>query len=171
MLRPGSFALLKSAERRKSWHMTPAQEQAVAVLAILVVCAMGVYRLVLWIMEAPLTPDPWDKEVEDALNNDDAVAICHHCLTPQKHSGWFCPECGATVGPYCNYMPYLYVFAQGEVLRAGVTERIRRNPLVTAGFVLFSLSMSVILAPIYWFFLFKNLRRGRQGVAESAAGV
>ncbi len=110
-------------------------------------------------MEAPRTVDPWGKETEEAIGREDAVPLCHHCLTPQVHSGWFCPECGATVGPYCNYMPYIYVFSQGEVLRAGTTERIRRSKLITIGFVLFSLDMFIIAAPIYWFFLFRNLRR------------
>ena len=150
--------------------MAPAQEQALVALVILVMCGMAVYRLVQWIMEAPLTADPWDEETEKALNKDDAVAVCHHCLTPQNHSGWFCPECGATVGPYCNYMPYVYLFSEGEVLRAGVTERIRRNPLVTVGFVLFSLGMFSIAAPVYWFFLFKNLQRNHQAAESSLSG-
>jgi hypothetical protein len=80
-------------------------------------------------------------------------------LTPQSHNGWFCPECGATVGPYCNYMPYVYVFAQGEVLRAGVADRVRHSVVVIAGFVLLSLGMYSVVAPVYWYFLAKNLRR------------
>jgi len=139
--------------------MTLDSEKTVALLGILVICAVVVYRFVVWIMEAPRTIDPWGKEMDEAVNDQAAVPLCHHCLTPQEHNGWFCPECGATVGPYCNYLPYVYVFSQGEVLRAGVTERIRRNPVVTVGYVLVSLGMFAFAAPLYWFFLFKNLRR------------
>jgi hypothetical protein len=131
----------------------------VAVLVVLGVLGLAIYRFVLWVIEAPRTVDPWGNEIEEEVNREEAVPLCHHCLAPQEHSGWFCPECGATVGPYCNYMPYIYVFSQGEVVRAGVTERMRRSPLITTGLVLLPLCMFALAAPIYWFFLFKNLGR------------
>lgn len=146
--------------------MPPENEHILTVLLILGFCAVVAYRLILWVINAPRTPDPWDKDIEEAVNREDAVVLCHHCLTPQEHNGWFCPNCGATVGPYCNYMPYVYVFSQGEVLRAGVTERLRRNPLITIGFVLFSISIFAIAAPVYWFFLFRNLRRNAEAQPE-----
>jgi hypothetical protein len=143
--------------------MGPTPEQTIATLAILAICGALVYGLVFWVMEAPCTADPWGKEITNAINNDDAVPVCHHCFTPQPRSGWFCPECGAIVGPYCNCMPYLYIFSQGEVLRAGVTERLRHGPLIVIGYILVSLATFsvglVLLAPIYWFLLFKNLCR------------
>ncbi len=136
-------------------------ERMVAVLVILGICGVMLYRFYLWIMAAPRTKDPWGKELDDEVDNETAVPLCHHCFTPQEHNGWFCPECGATVGTYCNYMPFVYVFAQGEVLRAGVTERIRQSGLIITGYILFSLTMYAILAPVYWFFLFKHLREIR----------
>ena len=151
--------------------MAPGNEHILAVLVILGVCALAIYRVVLWIMDAPCSQDPWDHEVEEAISRDEAVPLCHHCLTPQEHLGWFCPECGATVGPYCNYMPYVYVFSQGEIFRAGVTERLRARPLVVVGYVLVSLGMYVIFAPIYWFFLFKNLRRNDATAPDASPAV
>jgi hypothetical protein len=139
--------------------MTLSNEQVLAVLVILGIVAMAIYRFVLWVIEAPHTQDPWGEEIEEAVRHEEAVPLCHHCLAPQEHNGWFCPECGAVVGPYCNYMPYIYVFSEGEVLRAGVTERFRRTPIITIGYVLFSLSTFLVAAPIYWFFLFRHLRR------------
>ncbi len=144
-------------------------EQALVALAILAILGLAVYRLVVWLAGAKRTADPWGDEVDEALNQDDAVPLCHHCFTPQQHQGWFCPECGATAGPYCNYLPYIYVFAQGEVLRAGVTERFRLRPIIVIGYVLFSLSMYAIAAPIYWFFLFRNLRRSKATEPEAPA--
>lgn len=107
----------------------------------------------------PVLIDPWGKEIDEAINRDDVVPVCHHCFTPQNHNGWFCPECGAIVGSYCNYMPYLYIFSEGEVLRAGVNERIRRSPLIAIGYILFSAGLFTAAAPIYWFLLFMNLSR------------
>jgi hypothetical protein len=149
-------------------YMASAKEQELVALVILAILGMAIYRLVLWLTEAKRTADPWGDEIDKALDQDDAVPLCHHCLTPQQHNGWFCPECGATVGPYCNYLPFVYIFSQGEVLRAGVTERIRRSPLIVIGLVLLSLTMFAIAAPFYWFFLFKHLRQEDSAAAETA---
>jgi hypothetical protein len=138
--------------------MPPANEHDLAALVTLGICGAAVYRFFQWVMEAPRTLDPWGKETEEEVNQQ-GVSLCLRCLTPQEHNGWFCPECGATVGPYCNYLPYVYIFSEGEVLRAGVTDRIRRSSFITIGFVLLSVATFTILAPIYWFFLLKNLQR------------
>jgi hypothetical protein len=58
-------------------------------------------------------------------------------------------------------MPYLHIFSQGEVLRNGVTERIQINALTVGGYLLISLSGYVVFAPLYWFFLFRNLRQNQ----------
>ena len=147
--------------------MPVGNEHTLTVLLILGFIGVAVYRFVLWVMQAPRTADPWGKETEEALNQDESVPLCHHCLAPQEHNGWFCPQCGATVGPYSNYMPFIYVFAEGEVLRSGVTEGVRRSPLITFGYVLLSLGMFAIAAPIYWYFLFKNLRQSHDAPLEA----
>jgi hypothetical protein len=147
--------------------MVPGTEQELVALVILGMVGVAIYRLIRWLTEAKRTADPWGDEVGKALDQDDAVPLCHHCFTPQQHNGWFCPECGATVGPYCNYLPFVYIFSQGEALRAGVTERIRRSPLIVVGLMLLSLSMFAIVAPFYWFFLFRHLREADPSAAEA----
>jgi hypothetical protein len=149
-------------------RMVPSKEQALVALVILGMLGVAIYRLVLWLTGAKRTADPWGDEIDKALDQDDAVPLCHHCFTPQQHNGWFCPECGATVGPYSNYLPFVYIFSQGEVLRAGVTERIRRSPLIVVGLMLLSVSMFALAAPFYWFFLFKHLREADPAAAEAA---
>jgi hypothetical protein len=148
--------------------MAPGKDQEIMTLVLLAILGLVIYRVVLWVMGANRTVNPWGGEVDAALDQDDAVPLCNHCLAPQQHNGWFCPECGATVGPYCNYLPYIYIFSQGEVLRSGVTERLRRTPLIVIGYILFSLGVYAIAAPIYWIFLFKNLRRGDDTETEVA---
>jgi hypothetical protein len=149
-------------------YMASAKEQELVALVILAILGVAIYQLVQWLKEAKRTADPWGDEIGKALDEDDAVPLCHHCLTPQQHNGWFCPECGATVGPYCNYLPFVYIFSQGEVVRAGVTEHIRRSPLIVIGLVLLSLTMFALAAPFYWFFLFKHLRQEDSAAVEAA---
>jgi hypothetical protein len=146
--------------------MVAGNERELAALVFFGFLSLVIYRMVLWIMEANRTADPWGPEIEQALDEDEAVPLCHHCLTPQEHNGWFCPHCGATVGPYCNYMPYIFLFSQGEVLRAGVCERLRHTPLIIIGYILVSLGFFSVLFPLflvwvlaYWLFLAQNLRR------------
>ena len=64
-------------------------------------------------------------------------------------------------------MPYVELFSEGEVFRNGVLDRVRLSPLTVAGYVLYSLTQYLILAPVYWFFLFRRWREmARQNGAE-----
>ena len=129
-------------------------------LVILGVGAAVLYRVWIWLREAPYTPDPWGAEVGGALEDPESLPVCPHCLVPQEHNGWFCPECGSTVGQYSNWLPAVYIFSIGEAFRRGVTERMRNYPLIIMGYVLVTLSYFSLLAPIFWIFLFRNFRRG-----------
>ena len=153
--------------RRNLRIMALGNEETLWVLVLLGCCGVVIYLVVHWVMEARPTANPWGTEIEEAVNDEQAVPLCHHCLTPQEHSGWFCPVCGATVGPYSNYMPYIYAFSYGEVLRAGITERIRRSAVIIIGLILLPLALVAIAAPIYWFFLFQHLGRGDDRPTET----
>jgi hypothetical protein len=120
---------------------------------------VGLWRLIVWIRHAPHTPDPWGFEVEESLQQADATPICHRCLTPHQTDARFCEHCGSAVGTYNNWLPYIYIFSQGEVLRNGVTDKLRARPLTVIGYLIYSLGNYFILAPVYWFFFFKNLKR------------
>ena len=62
------------------------------------------------------------------------------------------------MGPYNNLMPYVHIFSEGEVFRNGVTGRFRNRPFIFIGYVLITLGINPIFAPIYWFFLLSNLK-------------
>jgi hypothetical protein len=134
-------------------------DKIVALLGIMGLLLAGFWRLILWVREAPLKPDPWDAEVERTLWEPEAVQVCHHCLTPQNPNAWFCKHCGSAVGPYNNLMPYLNAFSEGEVFRNGVTNSFRRRPVILIGYFLISLAAYSFFAPIYWLFLLSNLKR------------
>ena len=114
---------------------------------------VGLWRLFVWIRDAPSTPNPWSVEIEESLQQADATPICHRCLTPHQTDARFCEHCGSAVGTYNNLMPFIYIFSQGEVLRNGVTDKLRANPLTIVGYLLYSLCSYVIFAPIYHPFL------------------
>jgi len=141
----------------------------VGVIVILGILVVVFYRILLWLMEAARTPDPWGPEVEGSLDGPEATPVCPHCLAPQVHNGWFCPECGSTVGPYCNWLPGVYIFSIGEAFRRGVAEPMRSKPLVIAGYILISLAYFSLLAPISWILLFVNLRRATEARQSEAA--
>jgi hypothetical protein len=134
----------------------------VAQIAIGGLVLAGLWRAVVWVRTAPTKPNPWGEEIEASLQAEDATPICHRCLTPHSNEAWFCRLCGSAVGTYNNLMPYVCVFSQGEVLRNGVTDKLRASPLTIIGYLLYSLGNYFIFAPVYWFFLFKNLKRLKQ---------
>ena len=115
-----------------------------------------------------MTSDPWDEETERAVQEDNAVQVCHRCLAPALPGQWFCEHCGCAVGPYNNWMPYVYLFSQGEILRNGVWDRLKPNFLTVMGYLLISLCSFAFAAPAYWFFLFRNFGRQRRGAPEDA---
>jgi hypothetical protein len=141
------------------------------VLASLILGGLTIGRLVLWVQEAPLKPDPWEAEVEQGLQRPDAQPVCHRCFSPQPLGQWFCEHCGSAVGPYNNLMPYVNAFSEGEVFRNGVTDRMRASPLTLAGYLLASLHSYVIFAPVYWFFLLRNLFSTRRSEVETTGRV
>ena len=117
------------------------------------------YRLLQWVGSAPVTPNPWDDEVEKQLHEPEATPLCHKCFTPQPRNQWFCEHCGSAVGEFNNTMPYVYLFSEGEVLRHGISGNVSQRPLIIVGYLLFSLSCYSIFAPVYWYLFFQNLRR------------
>jgi hypothetical protein len=162
-----------------------ASELAVGVAALAVIAGFVFWRFLLWIKNSPVHPDPWDATTEEAVQQPDAVEVCHHCLTQVPPGQWFCETCGCAVGPYNNYMPYVDCFSEGEVFRNGVTARMPRNLLILGGYFLITCSgllivpflsgaplFAAILGPlylgalvVYWRLLFKNLF-GRQPQSE-----
>ena len=99
-----------------------------------------------WLATCP--PDPWPPELDEAVRDPAALAVCHHCFAPQEDSGWFCRECGAATGPYNNTMPYLHIFSTGEVLRSGVGPAARFTKLTVFGYVVLGFIETLVLAPM-----------------------
>ena len=133
----------------------------VAQLAIGGLLLVGFWRLIGWVRNAPIRPDPWDAEIEQKLQQPETPETCHHCSTPQAPGAWFCNQCGASVGPYNNLMPYVQVFAEGEVYRNGMTARFRNRRLIALGFFLMTLAINPFFAPIYLCLLLPQLKRSR----------
>jgi len=134
-------------------------EQTLGTLAILGLIGATIYGFCQWLLACPRTAEPWGPEVEQAVEGEDAVPLCLHCLTRQEHNGWFCPECGSTTGRYSNYLPFVYVFSLGDAVRAGVCQREPWTPWLVAGYVLIAFAWLSLLAPIYCLLLFLNRAR------------
>lgn len=146
--------------------------------AIIALIAAAFWRFLVWIRNSPTKPDPWDAEVQDQLQ--DAPEICPHCSTPQPTTAWFCEHCGRAVGPYNNLMPFIQVFSEGEVLRNGTHDRMRKSPLIVIGYFLISINFlglalslanfSVILSLAFlfglmsfWAAVYNNIYRRQEG--------
>ncbi len=129
----------------------------VGVLGIAILLCLVLWRLFRWLFSGPPQPDPWSEEVAAEIAKDDAVPLCHRCLAPHDSQVDFCPDCGAPVGPYTNWLPYPYLFSIGHTLRIGASGDFRRSPLTIAGFLLLGMVEYALFAPVYWFMLLKGL--------------
>jgi hypothetical protein len=136
-------------------------ERLVGLLGILLLCGGGIWMLVRWFRDAPMQPDPWDAKVEAELASEKAAPMCHRCLCPHHEAEYFCPECGAPVGTYTNWLPFPYLFSIGHTLRIGTDGTYRHSPLIIAGFLLFSWleygEYFPLFVPVYWFVFLKRL--------------
>jgi hypothetical protein len=140
--------------------------QFVIGLGVGAIAAALFWRLIVWVREAPVKPDPWDAQVERELS--EAPEACPNCSTPQSPNAWFCPHCGRAVGPYNNLMPFVQIFSEGEVLRNATNRHLRNRPVIIIGYVLLGLTfLPLFFLPIYWYSLFRNWRGsgGRQKIA------
>jgi len=132
-------------------------DMLIAWLAVGGMATFFAWRFLVWVREAPVTPDPWNVETEKKLSEEEIQQACHHCSTPQKAGAWFCPHCGSAVGQYNNLMPYVNIFSEGEVYRNGLNQRFRNRPLIVTGFVLMTF-MNPLLIPMLGVLLYRNLR-------------
>lgn len=116
------------------------------------------------------TPNPWPDEVDRAVRSPEAVPVCHRCITPCDRPVWFCPSCGASIGPYNNILPFIRIYALGEVLRSGVGPSARFTRLTVPGYLFLGIQHVWFLAPFYYARLLMNyLRIKRQRVAGQAS--
>lgn len=102
---------------------------------------------------------PWPDEIQQAVHDRGAIRVCHRCLTPQEHLGWFCQKCGAATGPYNNVMPFVYIFSTGEVFRTGVDERVRFPKWVQISYFPIGAFEYLIFFPFYLFRLVRAKKR------------
>src|SRR4030095_895104 len=100
--------------------MPPLTQPSFELLVIIAGLFFLTWRLIIWVREARNAPDPWDAQVDEALRQPEVVEACHHCFAAQPYGAKFCVECGSTVGPYNNLLPFEYIFSMGETLRTGV---------------------------------------------------
>jgi hypothetical protein len=135
----------------------------VAGLALAGLALMAFWRVLVWVRDAPVTPDPWDLETEQKISEPDAQEVCPHCSTPQPPDVWFCAHCGRAVGPYNNLMPFIQVFSEGEVFRNGTSGQLPKRPLILIGYFLMTLGTFPIFAPIYLLSLLLNWNRSPGG--------
>jgi len=123
-----------------------------------VLAGILLWRLIVWWNQPP-QPNPWDEATEASLHEPEAVLLCPRCLEPEREGVQFCRDCGFAVGPYVPWSPYLYIFALGDLLRTGVDRPFRVTATTVCFLVALSLLEYMVFAPIYWFFLFQNVRR------------
>jgi hypothetical protein len=144
---------------------TSEPEKLVGFLAVLGLLGVAAWRGVRWLLRAQPPADPWDAQVAADIAKSDAIPLCHHCLAPHSEAADFCPECGATVGQYTNWLPYPQLFSIGHVLRIGTFGNFKRSPLTVVGFWFFGFAEYTLFAPIYWFMLLRNKLNKGQSVS------
>jgi hypothetical protein len=97
--------------------------------------------------------------VAEDVEKDEAMPLCHRCLSPHDPLRNFCAQCGAPVGEYTNWLPYPYLFSIGHTMRIGTAGEYRRSAFIIFGFFLLAFAEYAFFAPVYWFIFVRRLRR------------
>jgi hypothetical protein len=145
-----------------------APERLSVLFGIVLVFGAVLWAFVRWLTAKPESPDPWDEEIAADLETGNGTPLCHHCLTPHHDSADFCPQCGAAVGLYTNYLPFPRLFSIGHTFRIGTNENFRRSFLTIGGFFFLSIFEYGFFFPVYWFRLIQNLSRSQPSSTDAA---
>lgn len=138
-------------------HGTTSPETLLGILATEVLILGAAVRCIRRLAQAPRSPDPWDETVDAEIEQADATPLCHRCLSPHRLGINFCPDCGAPVGQYTNWLPFPQLFSVGHALRIGTSGEFKRTPLTVLGFLLFSLGEYALFVPVYWFVFIRRI--------------
>jgi hypothetical protein len=132
-------------------------ERALFGYVLVGIAVIALIALIRWLFSGSRKADPWDEQINASIDSPESEPTCHRCFHEHSELVHFCPHCGAAVGVCNNLLPFEYLFSEGEVLRNGTTLKTRRSVPVLGGYLLFSLAVYSIFAPVYWFFLFRNV--------------
>lgn len=132
---------------------------SVAIAVELAAIAFLLWKAISWFICGPAGPDPWDEKIAADIEGEEGVPVCHRCLVPHDPGVDFCPDCGAPVGTYTNWLPFPYLFSLGHSLRVGTDGSFKRTPFTIFGFMALGFVEYGVFAPIYWFMLRRNVAR------------
>lgn len=131
--------------------MNPSELRVFVLGAVFVLGWFVVRWLKTW-FGGPTAPDPWSREVANAMEEPGATPVCTHCQCPHEDTRWFCPECGRAVGQFISVMPPLCYLELGDPFREGASGSYRVSPLTLAGSVVFGFAGFVLVAPLFFLY-------------------
>ena len=76
--------------------------------------------------------------------------LCTRCTAPVPGHFWFCPACGGASGEYVTVMPFMNIFAMGDLLRSGVSGPPEKNAGKKFMLILTVLTQYGAFAIFYW---------------------
>ncbi|MEJ0091254.1 MAG: hypothetical protein WDM80_16105 [Limisphaerales bacterium] len=146
-------------------------DMTVARIAIGGLVLAGLWRLIVWIRDAPIRPDPWEAEYEQKINADDTLEVCRHCSTPQLSTTLSCPHCGCAIDSYNNWVPYVYSFSDRDVFRKTKSGQLCVKWLIVIGYLLLFFSRIGMLTGLFFciFFNQRRIQRERLNTSNSVA--
>ena len=71
--------------------------------------AIIVFVIAKFIAGAPVTPDPWEKEISREEVEDLNEKVCLNCGAKVEEGQYYCPECNSSTGQYTPYLPFVNI--------------------------------------------------------------
>lgn len=71
---------------------------------------IGIILVIRWLIRIPVSPDPWDKEIDKQDFNASSIPVCLKCTKPVENPNQhYCPHCGNVTGEYTRYVPFVNI--------------------------------------------------------------
>lgn len=116
---------------------------ALVILGVLSVIIL----LVRWLIRLPVTPAPWDKEIDKQELDDSSTPICLICAKPVENPiQHYCPHCGNVTGEYTRYIPFVNIQFNYSIFKT-LWEKLNNRKIILPVRIIYFL-LILVLAPI-----------------------
>ena len=108
---------------------------------------IGVILVIRWLINLPVSADPWDEEIDNKKLEDSDSPICLNCTKPVESSNQhYCPHCGNITGEYTRYVPFVNIRFNYSIFES-LWKKLKSNKTIFPVRIIY-LFLILVFAPI-----------------------
>jgi hypothetical protein len=132
---------------------------ALGVFSILI----GTTLLIRWLMNLPVSSDPWDDEIDKQDLQNSSSSVCLNCIKPVENSNQhYCPNCGNVTGLFTRYIPFVNIQFNYSIFGSLWKKLINNKTALIFRIIylfliiIFAPIMIIVGIPVWVYYMIKN---------------